>query len=131
MHGMGVTIARAVVAGAAVVLLSGCTAGSASPEASCRPVLTQGGRTYAPVDPQPTDLATAAAVAGAEYGGCRDAGQATSGAGAVDAWRAAGRGDAYLLTLTACADAEGTGRTTDCRPDAPRYVVWQAEPTSS
>lgn len=58
--------------------------------------------------------------------GCSDAGQ-PGGGGPVDAWKASGIGDDYVVTLTACAEAEGTSAAAGCDPNASRYNLWHRE----
>jgi hypothetical protein len=109
------------------LVLSGCASGSRpSTEASCRPGLVAGGATYREVDDLPSQLSQAEPVADARLSGCSDAGQAAGG-GPVDAWRASGLGEEYVVTLTACAQAAGTSAAADCDPNASRYVLWHRE----
>ena len=124
---------RPLVALVAIMLVvSGCGAGgSPAPGASCQPGLVQAGETYRPATDAPPDLSAGEAVPNANLLGCQDAGQATGGGGPVDAWRASGKGDDYLVTLTACAQAEGTSAAADCDPDASRYNLWKRETAAS
>jgi hypothetical protein len=120
----------ALVACIAALCLTGLTACAGrtgpSPEQSCAPGLVVSDVVYRPVEAQTSTLEEGAPVPDARYLRCGD-GDGRSGGGPVDAWRAAGMSDSYVVTLSECARLAGTPGAADCDPTASRYLLWKAE----
>lgn len=112
---------------ATALCLSGCAwrSGTPAPEQSCRPGLVVEDTTYRQVEDQTSTLEPGAPV-DANLLGCDD-GAGLRGGGPIDAWRAEGKGDGYVVTLTECARRAGTEAAADCDPTASRYTLWKAE----